>query len=824
MAKNAIIVESPAKIRTLERFVGPGYKILASMGHVRDLPERELGVDVNADFAPQYEIIPRARQVISKLRSALKDVDTIYLASDPDREGEAIGWHLAQVLKAKDVKRIRFNEITASAVLDALAHPTDLDLKLVDAQQARRVLDRLVGYLISPVLWERIKSSGRTGALSAGRVQSVALRMICDREREIAAFVPVEHWSVEATLSPVDRDAQFVAELQTRDGAKLELHTEAETTDVVAELQRAPYLIRDITRQTRKRNAPPPFITSTLQQQAARELHFSAKKTMMVAQQLYEGVELPEGVTALITYMRTDSTRLAESARSEGLAYIKEQYGPEYMGAGGPRAAKKGVQDAHEAIRPTHVELTATAVKEYLNKDQLRLYELIWRRFVASLMAPAVFNITTVDVEAGRYGLRASGSVPVFAGYRAVYEEARPEEEEEKREGELPELSVGEALRLLGLNPEQHFTKPPPRFTEASLVRALEENGIGRPSTYAPIIETLRQRRYVTMQQRAFVPTPLGLVVSDYLVEHFPQVMDIQFTAHVETDLDTVESGEKDWVDLVREFYQPLTGWIEEARQARPKLLGETCPECGGEVVERISASGRFAGCRNYPRCKFTRNLDLGVPKAEVPDLEDQVCPQCGKPLSVRQGPTGPFIGCAGYPGCRYTRPVNGEEERPRLSIPTDVPCDECGQPMTVRSGRRGPFLGCSGYPQCKFTRNLTAEEVEKFAVEGADTAPSPAGDPTEPPPDANCPECGGKMVARRSRRGPFLGCASYPKCRGTLPLDGAAAGTVRPEPEPAGRNCPECGKPLVVRDGRRGKFLGCTGYPKCRYTADVSS
>ncbi len=827
MAKNAIIVESPAKIRTLERFVGPDYKILASMGHVRDLPEKELGVDVEHDFAPEYEVTARARQVISKLRSALKDVDTVYLASDPDREGEAIGWHLAQVLKAKAVRRIRFNEITESAVKEALAHPTEINQHLVDAQQARRVLDRLVGYLISPVLWERIKTGQRVRGLSAGRVQSVALRMICDREREIAAFVTEEYWSIEAALTPVDREAQFVAELQTRDGQKLELHGEAETAEVVAELQRAAYAIGQISRQQRRRNSPPPFITSTLQQQAARDLHFSAKKTMMVAQQLYEGVELPEGQTALITYMRTDSTRLAESARQEGFAYIKEQFGPEYLGAAKAKPVKPGAQDAHEAIRPTHVELIPARVEQYLNKDQLRLYELIWRRFLASLMAPAVFNVTTVDVQADPYGLRASGSVPVFAGYRAVYEEAKPEEEEEKKEADLPELVEGEALKLLGLDSEQHFTKPPPRYTEASLVRALEENGIGRPSTYAPIIDTLRQRQYARMEKRAFVPTPLGLVVSDYLVEHFPRVMDVQFTAHVEGDLDTVESGEKDWVELVRDFYGPLTGWIEEARQAKPKLLDEKCPECGGDLLERIAASGRFAGCSNYPQCKFTRNLDLGVPGTELPDLGDEVCPECGQPLAVRQGSTGPFIGCTGYPACRYTRPVNGGgDDTRRLAITTDLPCEECGRPMTIRSGRRGPFLGCSGYPQCKQTRNLTAEEAERFAVEGANTAAAAGGAPTEAPPDAQCPECGGKMVVRRSRRGPFLGCANYPKCRGTLPLEGAAAGAAAPraEPEPTGQNCPECGKPLVVRVGRRGKFVGCTGYPKCRYSTDAPS
>lgn len=820
MAKHAVIVESPAKTRTLERFLGSDYKCLASMGHVRDLPRKELGVDIDSNFRPHYEVIPSAKKVLSGLRKALKDVDTVYLASDPDREGEAIGWHLAQALKLKNVRRIRFNEITQTAVQEALENANEIDMDRVDAQQARRVLDRLVGYLISPVLWKRIKTGSQ--ALSAGRVQSVALRMIVDREREIAAFEAEEYWTIEASLTPVDRDAQFRAELQTRDGEKVDLHTQEEADEVAAGLREAEYSISDISRQTRRRNPAPPFITSTLQQQASRQLRFSARKTMAVAQQLYEGIDLPEGMTALITYMRTDSTRIADSARQEAAAFIKGKFGADYVGTRKAGEAKrKGVQDAHEAIRPTDVGREPESIKGYLTDDQFRLYELIWRRFVASQMAAAVFDITTADITAGRYGLRASGSVPVFAGYRSVYEETKLEEEPDKNGAELPELNVGEALKLLELSPEQHFTKPPPRFTEASLVRALEENGIGRPSTYSDIIETLRQRKYAYMQKRAFVPTRLGVVVCDYLVEHFPQVMDVQFTARVEADLDTVERGEQDWVQLVREFYGPLSTWIEDAETAPPKRLDEPCPECGGELVERYSASGRFAGCENFPKCEYTRDLDSGVPEPEVPDLDDEECPECGQPLAVKQGPRGAFIGCTGYPKCRYTRPIDDDGKKPP-AIETDILCEECGQPLKIRTGKRGPFLGCSGFPKCRFTRNLTAEEAERFSVPSAQTQPdaSEAG----PPPDAKCPECGAPMVVRSGRRGQFLGCSRYPQCRGTLQLDGSpSTRQSRTPPEPTGEDCPECGKPLVARSGRRGKFIGCSGYPKCRYVRDFS-
>ena len=849
--KSAIIVESPTKTKTLSNFVGRSYKLLASGGHVRDLPEDGLGVDVQDCFRPTYQTIPKQRKVVSQLKKQLEGVENVYLATDPDREGEAIAWHLAAALNLKDPKRIEFNEITKQAVNRALASPGKIDMDRVNAQQARRVLDRLVGYQISPLLWRRLKS--RT--LSAGRVQSVALRLICERERQIAAFASREYWSVEARLTPQDREEPFVAKASQQDGEKLELATEDQAQAVVAGLQGATYTVAQVTRRQQRRNSPPPFTTSTLQQQAARELRFSARKTMMVAQQLYEGVALgAEGTVGLITYMRTDSTRIAQEARQAAVEFIESSYGADFVGVAREFKAAKGAQEAHEAIRPTSVPRRPEQVEQYLTKDQLALYALIWRRFVASQMAPAVYDQTVVDIAAGRYGLRATGSVPVFAGFEQVYREAKDEDKEDEgageQEGRLPELTEGEGLRLLELLPEQHFTKPPPRYTEASLVKALEENGIGRPSTYAPTIEVLRRREYVRMQQRRFVPTALGLVVCDYLVEHFPAIMDVEFTAKMEAQLDTVERGEVDWVALVGEFHGPFMRDLTAAQQAKAKPLGEKCPQCGGELVEKISAHGKFAGCDNYPKCDFTRPIeDPALASSEPQELEEQ-CPQCGKPLAVRNGKRGQFVGCTGYPQCDFTRPHS--RGRPRAPAQqTDLTCDVCGQKMVIRDGRRGKFLGCAAYPKCENTKPLTAlggrsgppgdsdapetetdapAEEEAAAPVSQKAAPEGTGE--------TCQECGASMVVRRGRRGRFLGCSSFPKCRNTRPLRsraaaGAAQGSdgnnasadnaVQAEPTAAPAiECVECGRPMVVREGRRGKFLGCSGYPKCRHTQDL--
>jgi DNA topoisomerase-1 len=714
VAKKAIIVESPTKTRTLGRFLGKEYTLLASRGHVRDLPEKDLAVDVQHDFQPKYVVIPRQRKTLKELREALQGMDEVYLASDPDREGEAIAWHLAHALGLQDAKRIEFNEITEQAVREALGHPRGIDMRLVDAQQARRVLDRLVGYEISPLLW---RSIGRTtsGGLSAGRVQSVALRLIVDREREIQAFVPEEYWSIEATLTPEDKLHPFTADLKEKAGEKVQISSEAEAQATVADLQQQAYQVGKFEEKDRQRSAQPPFITSTLQRAAASELGFSASKTMRVAQALYEGVEIGGETVGLITYMRTDSTRVAAPAREQAVGFIAQQFGENYVGPGVRGKTAKGAQEAHECIRPTSVLRTPESLAPALDKDQARLYELIWRRFVASQMAPAVLHQRGADILAGPYLLRATSSEVVFPGFLAVLPDR------EKEEGtKVPVLTVGQALRLLGLKPEQHFTQPPPRYNEASLVQALEEKGIGRPSTYAPTIETLRSREYVRMEKRNFVPTRLGIAVCDYLVDHFPGIMDVEFTARMEEDLDTVEQGERDWVALLRDFWGTLEGRLAQVKgEGDVYLEGETCPECGGRLRVRYSAYGKFAGCENYPACSYKRDLSgLAQTEAAEPEELEEPCPECGGKLIVRESRYGKFAGCANYPKCKYTRDLSG---RPR-PVKTDLPCENCGKALVLRQGRRGPFLGCSGYPKCRFTREPTAQELAALTV--------PAGQP----------------------------------------------------------------------------------------------
>ncbi len=814
MAKKAIIVESPAKTRTLQSFVGRGFKLLASMGSVRDLPKSGLGVDVENGFEPSYVTIPEKKKVVAELKRELKGVDEVFLATDPDREGEAIAWHLSEVLKLKNARRIHFNEITKEAVLEALGNPGEIDADRVSAQQARRVLDRLVGYEISPLLFQTLKAK----SLSAGRVQSVALRLICDREREIALFEVREYWSVEAELTPTDREERFTAKLITKDGEEVELPDGDTTTGIVDDLRDRDYVVAKVTRKERRRNPYPPFITSTLQQQAARKLRFSARQTMVIAQQLYEGVEIgPEGSVGLITYMRTDSTRIADSAKQQAQAFITKRFGKEFVGRRQARKPKKGVQDAHEAVRPSSAQRRPKDVKEYLTDEQFRLYRLIWRRFVASQMAPAVFDVTTVDVAAGPWGLRATGSIIKFPGYQKLYEEERDEDRDEEDETaqRLPELSEDESLRLLELTPEQHFTKPPPRYSEASLVRELEQNGIGRPSTYAPIIEVLRRREYVSMDRRRFVPTRRGLVVCDYLVEHFSDLMEVEFTATMEAGLDTVEQGERDWVALVGDFYRPLTADLEAAKNAAPKRLDEKCPKCGGALLERLNVRGKYAACEDYPECCFTRPIDdPALPAPSKPELLDEQCPECAAQLQLREGRHGKFVGCSAYPKCEYTRPVGTDGNEAGEVTEVDVTCAECGKPMVARNSRRGPFLGCSGFPKCRHTMDLDEQ--------GRPVPPAPESKETGDDAGEECDKCGKPMELRRGSRGAFLGCSGYPECRNTKPASGKAARGSRPKPEPTDEKCEECGSPMVVRSGKRGKFLGCSQFPKCRHTRNV--
>ncbi len=814
--KKAIIVESPTKTRTLSGFLGDEYKLLASMGHVRDLPDDEMGVDLEGDFEPSYVV--SGNKTINTLKKELKGVEEIYLAMDPDREGEAIAWHILDELGLDSARRIQFNEITREAVEEALQHPGELNMDRVDAQQARRILDRLVGYSISPVLWKKIGGGRPDSGLSAGRVQSVALRLITDRERERAAFDPEEWWSITALLQPEGRQ-QIETDLRTIDGEDVgrDLESEEQVTPLVEELREATYTVAEIEETEQKRNPQPPFITSTLQRAASNRLRFSARKTMRIAQQLYEGVETADGAHGLITYMRTDSTNVAAAARKQAGEFIEQEWGEKYVGPGAKGKKVKGAQEAHEAIRPTSVTRTPESLKSVLSKDQMALYELIWRRFLASQMAPAIVNQTGVNVEAGRMGLRATGQVVVFPGWYAVM----PRDDEDKS---LPELTEGEELELLEVTPEQHFTQPPPRYTEASLVRELEANGVGRPSTYADIIDTLTRRRYVATEKRQFVPTPLGLSVSDYLVENFPEIMDIEFTAHIEEDLDTVERGERDWREVLKEFYEPFEGEVAAAESAEPKVLeDQVCEECGGRMLIKYSKRGKFAGCENYPDCNFT--IDLSGDVLERPPVEETEfeCPECGKNLLLRTGRRGRFFGCSGYPECTYTAEVGPEGEPKERAKPmeTEETCPECGDGvLLVREGRRGKFLGCSNYPACRCTRDY---EDEAVVGEASEELASPNGDAT----DSNavpvsCSKCGGPMSVRSGRRGKFLGCNNYPECKGTRPIsDAIAAGWEPPAPEKLGEECPECGKDLVIREGRRGKFVGCSAYPKCRYTRD---
>ncbi len=698
--RSLVIVESPTKARTLAGILGPEYDIRSSVGHVRDLPKSRLGVDVEGDFAPKYIIPKEKKAVVQELKKAAEAADQVFLATDPDREGEAISWHLLEAadLKNRPHQRVVFHEITPEAVKEAFRHPREIDYRLVDAQQARRVLDRLVGYKISPILWKKVRRG-----LSAGRVQSVALRMLVEREREIQNFVPKEYWTIDADLA---KDSEtFTAGYVGPVGGKKkqEIPDKAASDQIVERLRSAQYEVSDVKQKPQARRPAPPFTTSTLQQEASRRYSFTAKRTMALAQQLYEGIQLAgEGQVGLITYMRTDSTNIAESAKQEARGYITQRYGGDFVPPH-PRVYKtkgKLAQEAHEAIRPTTVAHEPQSLRHALNRDQLRLYTLIWQRFVACQMADATFDQTTVEVEATpadgfeKLLLRATATVLRFSGYQQVYIEGRDDNgKEDEASKTLPELAQGDALRIVEVKPEQHFTEPPPRFTEASLVKALEENGIGRPSTYAPILSTLQDRGYAKREGRALQPQELGFVVNDLLIEHFPDVFDVTFTALMESELDEIARGEGQWEPVVRQFYEPLAERLESAAAA--------------------------------PR---------------VEEVTDVMCEKCGKPMIKRWGRFGQFLACSGFPECRNTKPLEGEGEGGIEQ--TDEKCDVCGAQMVARGGRFGRFLACSKYPDCKGTKPI----LTKVGVA--------------------CPKDGGDIVERRTRkRRIFYGCANYPKC-----------------------------------------------------------
>ncbi|MFH1784402.1 MAG: type I DNA topoisomerase [bacterium] len=660
MSQSLVIVESPTKARTIGNMLGDAYIVKSSMGHIRDLPDYKMGVDVKKDFTPTYEVSKGSKKVVKELKDAVKKASQVYIATDEDREGEAIGWHITIATKAegKHVKRVVFHEITKEAVNRAFQKPRDIDLRLVNAQQARRILDRLVGYKLSPLLGKKIRFG-----LSAGRVQSVALRLIVEREREIEKFKPEEYWTVKAKLSKHQSEVIFDAQLMEKEGKKydkLDIENEKDAKAIVSDLDKEEFKVLKITRREKRKNPSGPFNTSSLQQEAVRKLSFSPKKTMMLAQQLYEGVDIgAKGVTGLITYMRTDSLHVADSARAEALAFVKQEYGQKFLPKK-PRSYKtktKAAQEAHEAIRPTSVRNTPQEMKAFLTHDQLKLYTLVWQRFLASQMASAVFNTVSVDIQAGKYMFRSTGQVVKFSGFMEVYMESSDNDKDDAKQSVqmLPELSLEEVLILRDLLPEQHFTEPPPRFNEASLVKVLEKNGIGRPSTYAPILSTIVNRGYVYLESRKFYPQKIGIIVNDMLVKNFSEIVDVNFTAQMEEELDEIAFGKRNWVDVLNKFYVPFAKDLELA-QSKMKYE-EVCEKCGKPMVIKRGPFGQFLACTGYPQCTNTVSLSSRA-KGGVKQVTNQVCEKCGKPMVVRRSRKGPFLACSGFPACKNTKPL----------------------------------------------------------------------------------------------------------------------------------------------------------------------
>ena len=798
MAKALVVVESPAKAKTINKYLGRNYKVVASMGHVRDLPKSKLGVDVEEGFEPSYEVIASRKKVLKELKDAAKEAAEIFVATDPDREGEAIGWHLAEELgtgNRKKIRRLMFNEITKKGVLEALEHPTQINKQMVDAQQARRVLDRLVGYNISPLLWDKVRRG-----LSAGRVQSVALKLVVDREREIEGFVAEEYWNITARLAGAV-PPEFDAKLLKRDGANIKIGNKEEADAALADLRDATWVVNSVTTKERKKGAVPPFITSKLQQ-AAR---FPVKKTMMIAQQLYEGIELPgEGAVGLITYMRTDSTRVADQALVEVREFIGTRYGADYV----PEKpifyrAKKDAQDAHEAIRPTSMRYHPDEIRGNLTPDQYYLYKLIWNRFVASQMPPATFDETTVDIDAANYLFRVKGSVPKFAGWMAVYNQELPEArtegpgpdavtaEDEEGSSVLPALAEGDRLELKELKSEQKFTQPPPRYSEATLVKAMEENGIGRPSTYASIISVIQARDYVNKIDGRFKPTMLGMMLVEKLLSPaFDDILDVEYTRNLEEDLDKIEEGHEDYESTLSSFYKKFTKDLKRAAKEMVNLKEGVeptppvaCDKCGKPMVIKAGKFGLFLACSGYPDCENTRELETPEPGAEG-EIEE-TCENCGRPMAVKRGRFGQFLACTGYPECKTTRKLISTKQGLTAARPDqllDEKCPKCDSFLVLKHGRFGEFTACSNYPSCKYVKQKSTGVL--------------------------CPKDGGEIVERKSRRGKvFFGCANYPDCDFTL------------WNRPVAEKCPDCGAPFLVEKvtKRHGRQLVCNN-EDCSY------
>ena len=797
MSKSLVIVESPAKAKTIGKYLGKDFVVKASLGHVKDLPKKDLAVDVEKGFEPTYEVIEGKKKLMAELRQAAKGVDHIYLAADPDREGEAICFHLQEELSVKNgptIQRVLFNEITANAVRKAFESPRDVKINLVDAQQARRVLDRIVGYKISPLLWDKVRRG-----LSAGRVQTVALRLIVDREREIKAFITREYWTIDVQLN-AKKAPILKARLAKRNDENPEIASEADSSNIVTALDGSDYVVKSVVNREKRRNPVPPFITSTIQQESARKLRFSVKRTMMLAQQLYEGMELgPEESVGLITYMRTDSTRVSNDALTEVRELIGQRFGPQYT----PEKpnfykTKKDAQDAHEAIRPTSAMRTPESVASYLAEDQLKLYRLIWMRFVASQMNPAVFDQTTIDVNAkgkdgADYTFRATGSVPKFDGFLAVYEEGKDtkDEEDDELKQKLPAVTQGEALKFKAIEPEQHFTEPPPRFTEATLVKQLEADGVGRPSTYASILSTIQEREYVKKEGGKFHPTELGLIVTDLLLECFDDIFDVKYTARLEEELDEIEDGKLDWRDAMQEFYTKFSADLDRAATQMTDIKRmETptefvCDKCGKPMVIKFGRNGRFIACTGYPECKSTRELPQETPSEVGEQGEDEFCMNCGRPMVLKKGRFGQFLACTGYPDCKTTKQLGGSAKQ--ADVPLDEECPTCHNKLVKKFGRFGEFVACSNYPTCKFVKQNTIGVV--------------------------CPTCGkGDIIERKSKRGKnFFGCNRYPEC------DFVAWG------KPIREVCPECKSPyLIEKYLKSGNWAQCPN-KECKYKHELA-
>ena len=816
-AKNVVIVESPAKAKTIERYLGKDFHVEASMGHVRDLPQRELGVDIENDFKPEYTVLPGKQKVVKSLAAAVKKAECVFMATDLDREGEAIAWHLCESLglDPAEVKRVVFNEITKSAITEAFAQPGHINMTKVQAQEARRILDRLVGYKLSPLLWKKVARG-----LSAGRVQSVAVRLVVEREREIRDFKTEEYWTIGAILSRKGDAATFKALLAEVDGQKFRPATGDAARGIGDRLRRAAYKVMDVRQHRVPDKAPPPFITSDLQRAASLRLGFGAKRTMSIAQALYQGVNLgPEGPVALITYMRTDSYHVAPAALEAVREHIGKAFGPGYLPAKPMFFKSRGeAQEAHEAIRPTDVAHTPESVRQYMDADDARLYELIWKRFVASQMNPALWDVTDADIEASAgemHGLfKAHGRVLFYDGHTRVTGVRLGEGEQQ-----LPALAKDEPVTLRELEETQHFTQPPPRYNEASLVKKLESLGIGRPSTYATIISTIQDRGYVAQEKnlflrcedypkcpftlpcdvhgkpmwpvtrhqeisthctkplvpqegkRCFYATDLAEVVTDKLVKHFPDIMNTDFTSHMEDELDEVEEARIPWLNVIREFWTPFSkdlakaGEEMESTKQQPVEEAGPCPECKAPLVKRWSKHGAFLGCSKYPECKYTRHAE-GEARPE-PKRTEHKCDKCGGTMIMRHNFRGqPFLGCEKYPECRSTLPCD-KEGNPIRPQPTGENCEKCGAPMVIKTSRRGPFLACSGYPKCRNARPVGSGPKTEGG-EAGEGAAKPRRAPRAKPvtTDRDCPDCGAKLVIRHSRRGPFLGCSKYPKCK----------------------------------------------------------